>query len=217
MQETRVWSPVQEDSIFQGEAKPVCHNYWASAQEPKNHNYWRPCASSLCSATREATAMRSQRPTMKSSPYSLQLEKAHVLRWTPAQPKISLSKRRVEEKKTEFVVLSLTTPRLMKVSATQSCPTLCDPMDCSLSGSSGPWNSPGKNTGVSISFSRGSSQAKDRTWVFCTVGNYTPRLIMHFFFSLPRPILLHQVFTAWKVEAGQLLVQKWVRHVPLGD
>ena len=30
----------------------------------------------------------------------------------------------------------------------QSCPTLCNPMDCSLSGSSVHWASPGKNTGV---------------------------------------------------------------------
>ena len=30
----------------------------------------------------------------------------------------------------------------------QSCPTLCDPMDCSLSGSSVHGDSPGKNTGV---------------------------------------------------------------------
>ena len=30
----------------------------------------------------------------------------------------------------------------------QSCPTLCDLMDCSLSGSSVHWDSPGKNTGV---------------------------------------------------------------------
>ena len=31
--------------------------------------------------------------------------------------------------------------------AFQSCPTLCDPMDCSPPGSC-PWDSPGKNTGV---------------------------------------------------------------------
>ena len=31
---------------------------------------------------------------------------------------------------------------------TQSCPTLCDPMDCSLPGSSVHRDSPGKNTGV---------------------------------------------------------------------
>ena len=31
---------------------------------------------------------------------------------------------------------------------TQSCPTLCDPMDCSPPRLLCPWNSPGKNTGV---------------------------------------------------------------------
>ena len=31
---------------------------------------------------------------------------------------------------------------------TQSCPTLCNPMDCSLPGSSVHGGSPGKNTGV---------------------------------------------------------------------
>ena len=54
---------------------------------------------------------------------------------------------------------------------TQSRPTLCDPMDCSLSGSSVhgifqarilEW--------VAVSFSRGSSQPKDRTRVSCIVG-----------------------------------------------
>ena len=49
---------------------------------------------------------------------------------------------------------------------TQLCPTLCNPMDCGLPGSSSQgifqarileW--------VAISFSRGSSQPRDRTWV----------------------------------------------------
>ena len=39
---------------------------------------------------------------------------------------------------------------------TQLCPTLCDPMDCSLSGGAirllHPWDSPGKNTGVGCRF-----------------------------------------------------------------
>ena len=34
----------------------------------------------------------------------------------------------------------------------QSYPTLCDPMDCSPPGSSVPWDSPGKNTGVGCHF-----------------------------------------------------------------
>ena len=100
----------------------------------------------------------------------------------------------------------------------QLCPTLCNPIDGSPRGSPGPWDSPGKNTGVgchfllqgmrvkneskvsqlcpilrdpmdcslpgssvhgifqarvlewvAISFSRGSSQPRDRTWVSCIV------------------------------------------------
>ena len=59
---------------------------------------------------------------------------------------------------------SLITNRVSKVA--QSCPTLCDPMDCSLPGSSVPgilqarileW--------VAISFSRGSSQPRVQTQV----------------------------------------------------
>ena len=54
---------------------------------------------------------------------------------------------------------------------TQSCPTLCHPMDCSLPGSSVhgifqarilKW--------ASISFSRGSSPLRDQTWVSCIAG-----------------------------------------------
>ena len=36
----------------------------------------------------------------------------------------------------------------MQAKSLQSCPTLCDPMDCSPSGSSVHGDSPGKNTGV---------------------------------------------------------------------
>ena len=36
----------------------------------------------------------------------------------------------------------------MKVLIAQWCPTLCDPMDCSLPGSSAHGDSPGRNTGV---------------------------------------------------------------------
>ena len=56
---------------------------------------------------------------------------------------------------------------------TQSCPTLCNPMDCNLPGSSHhgifqkrvlEW--------VAISFSRGSSQPRNQTWVSCFAGRY---------------------------------------------
>ena len=61
----------------------------------------------------------------------------------------------------------------IKVLAAQSCPILCDPMDCSPSGSSVQgilqarilkW--------VAIPFSRGSSWSADWTWVSCIAGRF---------------------------------------------
>ena len=48
----------------------------------------------------------------------------------------------------------------------QSCPTLCDPVDCSLLGSSvhGTFRAIVLEW-IAISFSRGSSQPRDQTWV----------------------------------------------------
>ena len=54
---------------------------------------------------------------------------------------------------------------------TQSCPTLCEPMDCSLPGSSvhGVFQARVLEW-VAISLSRASSRPRDWTWVSCTVG-----------------------------------------------
>ena len=62
----------------------------------------------------------------------------------------------------------------MKESAvTQSCPTLCHPMDCSPPGSSVHGVLQAKILGwVAIPFSRGSSQPWDHTWVSCTAGRF---------------------------------------------
>ena len=53
----------------------------------------------------------------------------------------------------------------------QSCPTLCNPMGCSLPGSSihGIFQARVVE-GIAISFFRGSSWPRDRTWVFHIVG-----------------------------------------------
>ena len=75
MQGTQVRALVREDPTCHGAAKPMRHNYWACALEPASHNYWSLHAYSPCSATREATAMRSPCTAMKSSPRSPQLEK----------------------------------------------------------------------------------------------------------------------------------------------
>ena len=54
-----------------------------------------------------------------------------------------------------------------KVKVAQSCPTLCDPMDCS------PWNSPGQNTGVgSHSLLQGIFPTQGGTQVSCTASSF---------------------------------------------
>ena len=60
---------------------------------------------------------------------------------------------------------------LKESEVSQSCPTLCDPVDCRLPGSSihGIFQARILEW-VAISFSRGSSQPRDRTEVSCIVG-----------------------------------------------
>ena len=89
MQGTQVRSLVWEDPICRGATKPVHHYYWACALEPMCHNYWSPHTLSPCSATREATAMRSPHTATKSSPCSLQLEKARAHQQRPNTAKNS--------------------------------------------------------------------------------------------------------------------------------
>ena len=61
----------------------------------------------------------------------------------------------------------------VKVLVAQPCPTLCDPIDCSPPGSSIhgilqarilEW--------VVVTFSRGSSQPRDQTWVSCIAARF---------------------------------------------
>ena len=55
----------------------------------------------------------------------------------------------------------------------QSCPTLRNPMNCSMPGCSIHGDSSGKNTGVSChALLQGSSQPRDRTQVSCIVGGF---------------------------------------------
>ena len=57
-----------------------------------------------------------------------------------------------------------------KSKVAQSCLTLCNPMDCSLPGSSHGIFQAKVLEWVAISFSRGSSPPRDRTWVSLIVG-----------------------------------------------
>ena len=61
----------------------------------------------------------------------------------------------------------------VKMLLVQSCPTLCNPMDCSPPGSSvGGILQARFLKWVAIPFSRGSSQPRDPTWVSCIAGSF---------------------------------------------
>ena len=65
-----------------------------------------------------------------------------------------------------FTVLTSLWKKESESEVSQSCPTLCDPMDCSLSGSSihGIFQARVLEW-IAISFSRGPSRPRNRTWV----------------------------------------------------
>ena len=92
----------------------------------------------------------------------------------------------------------------LKVSVAQPCPTLCNRMDCRLPGSSVhgilqqrilEW--------VTIPFSRGSSQTRDKTQVFCIAGRF-------FIIWATRVTLLHTL-GMWLVDSSHAL------HWPVSD
>ena len=61
----------------------------------------------------------------------------------------------------------------VKVLVAQLCSTLCDPMDCSLSGSSVHQILQARILELgAIPFSRGSAWPRDRIWVSCTAGRF---------------------------------------------
>ena len=85
----------------------------------------------------------------------------------------------------------------VKILVTLSCPTLCDPMDCSLSGSSVcgilqarilEW--------VAISFSRRSSRPRDWTQISCAAGGF---------------------FTIWATKQAQLPTSRWDLSLETSD
>ena len=74
------WVPplVWEDPTCHGATRPVCHKYWS------------PWTLSLCSATRQATAMRSPHAATREQPLlTITRASPHTAREDPVQPKIN--------------------------------------------------------------------------------------------------------------------------------
>ena len=68
MQDTRVWSLVQEDATCCGAAGPGGHSYWACALGPRSCNYRSPCALRPRSIAREPPRGEAQTPQLESRP-----------------------------------------------------------------------------------------------------------------------------------------------------
>ena len=84
---------------------------------------------------------------------------------------------------------------------TESCQTLCNPMDCSPPGSSVHGDSPGKNTGVGChSLLQGSSQQRDWTCIYCLAGRFfttgPPGISIKKF---PKESLGLKIFLLWRL------------------
>ena len=124
MQETRVLLVITRIPHAAAQVSPRCHNYWACAPGLRSHIYWNPPIQSPCSTTREATAMRSPHNTTRVEPPLATTREKSVQQQRPGTPK----------NKWKFLKRKKYYPRIPEVA--QSWPTLCDPIDCSLPGSS---------------------------------------------------------------------------------
>ena len=89
-----------------------------------------------------------QLPNQGSNPYPLQWKRGVLPTGLQGSPKRYLTSIK---KKTHSLLIKSSNNKRLKVLVTQSCPT-CDPMDCSPTRLLCPWNSLGKNTGVSCHF-----------------------------------------------------------------
>ena len=70
----------------------------------------------------------------------------------PGKPTLQQENRLNEKPRHRNEQRPFTATRKSESEVAQSCPTLCNAMDCSLPDSSCPWDSPGKNTGVGCHF-----------------------------------------------------------------
>ena len=110
--------------------------------------------------------------TVKFQMFKLDLEKAEEpeIKWPTS---VGPSKKENNSRKHLLLLYCLCQSLCVKKRSevTQSCPTLCDPMDCSLPGFSTHGTFQARvQEWAAISLSRGSS--RDQTHVFCTVGRH---------------------------------------------
>src|SRR5574341_1654805 len=99
----------------------------------------------------------------------------------------------------KYICLSYAAAAAATAKSLESCPTLCDPMDGSPPGSPGPWESPGKNTGVGCHFLLQCMQVKSES----EVAQSCPTLSDPTDCSLPGSAV-HGIFQARVLEWGAI-------------
>ena len=148
MQGTRVRSLVWEDATCFGATEPMSHNYWSlRALEPLCCNKWSHRSEKLGHHHKEA---RSTQPE-KALPIAMMIEhnqKKRSIKWVFLSHSIG----------------SISYYEVKWSEVAQLCPTLCDPMDCSLPGFSVGWS------GLPFPSPGESSWPRDRTRVSGIVG-----------------------------------------------
>ena len=74
MQETWVWSLIQEELPCHRATKPMYHNYWASALEPRSYNYWAHVPQLLKPECPRACVLQQEKPSQWEEAWAPQLE-----------------------------------------------------------------------------------------------------------------------------------------------
>ena len=87
IQERQIWPLIREDLTGWRATKPVRHNYWTCALEPRSHSCWSQNALARACALQEESSHNENSTVMKSSPNSLKPEKSLSSNKDPTQPK----------------------------------------------------------------------------------------------------------------------------------
>ena len=74
MRKTWVWSLIQEELPCHRATKPMYHNYWASALEPRSYNYWAHVPQLLKPECPRACVLQQEKPSQWEEGWAPQLE-----------------------------------------------------------------------------------------------------------------------------------------------
>ena len=177
---------------------------------------WKP----VQACSQGGSILRGQELSSKASQYHLEATKCHFHYYRPKQVSGSAQIQSVKSC-TKFLVnfiycrlIKLTRGLFQPVNngseVAQPCATLCDPMDFSLPGSSvhGIFQARVLEW-VAISFSRGSSQPRDRTQVFSIAGRQTLYPLSHQAATYGGVVLAMAIKTCVQILALPLIITLW--------